>query len=202
MFTGIVQSLGHITSIAHRCGDCQLGIDLSSLGDQKVARGDSIAVNGVCLTAVDFEGESFLADVSVETLAITTLGELKLGSRVNLELALTLGSRLGGHLVSGHIDGIGEVVSRCADARSERFTFRIPVSLSRYIAVKGSICVEGISLTVNTIEKDYFSVNIVPHTLQTTTLDKHVVGTRVNLEADIIARYLERLSSAQSDNHK
>ena len=195
MFTGIVQSLGRITSIVHHNGDCQLGVDLGSLGSQKVARGDSIAVNGVCLTAIDFEGESFLADVSVETLAMTTLGVLKRGSQVNLELALTLRSRLGGHLVSGHIDGIGEVVSRRADARSERFTFHAPASLSRYITAKGSICIEGVSLTVNTVQEDNFSVNVVPHTLQTTNLDERAAGTRVNLEVDIIARYLARLSS-------
>ena len=195
MFTGIIQSVGQITSITQKDRDKQLGVELGSLDVKAVALGDSIAVNGVCLTAVEFVGNSFLADVSVETLDLTTIGQLSSGSRVNLELALTPTSRLGGHLVSGHVDGVGEIVERHPDARSERFTVRAPAGLSRYIAAKGSICIEGISLTVNSVDDDCFSVNIVPHTLQMTNLGDCKAGSRVNLEIDVIARYLERLLS-------
>lgn len=146
MFTGIVQSVGHITSIATKGGDRQLGVHLGSLDIATIALGDSIAVNGVCLTAVKFADNTFLADVSVETLNLTTLGALQQGSRVNLELALMPTSRLGGHLVSGHVDARGEIIARHPDARSERFTVRVPTSLSRYIAAKGSVCVEGLAL--------------------------------------------------------
>lgn len=199
MFTGIVQSVGHIVSISSKGRDRQLRVDLGSLQAKTMQRGDSIAVNGACLTAVGFEGNTFIADVSVETLERTTLGKLIQGSRVNLETALTLSTRLGGHLVSGHVDGTAEVLERHSDARSERFTLLAPESLSHYIASKGSICVEGVSLTVNSIEKNIFSVNIVPHTLAMTNLGDCVPGAMVNLEIDVIARYLERLLSRDFD---
>ncbi len=158
-----------------------------------VAIGDSIASNGVCLTVVELPGDGFRADVSLETLSLTTLHNLKPGSPVNLEKALTLSSRLGGHLVSGHVDGVGKVVGRREDARSIRFDIEAPKALAKYIAHKGSICVDGASLTVNGIDGNRFDLNIVPHTLQETTLEGIQVGHEVNLEVDLIARYLERL---------
>jgi riboflavin synthase len=171
----------------------RLSIATGKLDLADVATGDSIAVNGVCLTAVELPGDGFAADVSGETLALTTLGNLKVGSRVNLEKALTLSSRLGGHLVSGHVDGIGTVIERFPDARSERFVIEAPKALARYIAHKGSICVDGTSLTVNRVDGARFELNIVPHTLQETIMGDYAPGTGVNLEVDLIARYLERL---------
>jgi riboflavin synthase len=158
-----------------------------------VALGDSIAVNGVCLTAVALDSGSFSADVSRETLSLTSLGHLARGSKVNLEKALTLQTRLGGHLVSGHVDGLGEVISRHDDARSVRFSIRAPAQLAKYIAAKGSITMDGTSLTVNKVEGSTFELNIVPHTLQETIIADYRSGTPVNLEVDVIARYLERL---------
>ena len=176
-----------------RNGDMRLSIATGKLDLSDVAMGDSIAVNGVCLTAIQLPGDGFAADVSNETLALTTLGNLKVGSRVNLEKALTLSSRLGGHLVSGHVDGIGTVIERFPDARSERFVIEAPAVLARYIAHKGSICVDGTSLTVNRVDGARFELNIVPHTLQETLMGDYAPGTGVNLEVDLIARYLERL---------
>ncbi len=199
MFTGIIQSVGRVASVSKRGRDRQLAIDLGSLDVKTMGIGDSLAIDGVCLTAVGFEGNTFFADVSVETLKLTTLGKLTRGNKVNLELALTPASRLGGHLVSGHVDGIAEVLDRRPDARSEQFTFRAPESLSHYIATKGSVCLQGVSLTVNSVDKNIFSVNIVPHTLTMTNLDGCVPGTRVNLEIDVIARYLERLLTRDRD---
>ena len=193
MFTGIIQATGEIRALEQRDGDARLTIDVGQLDMGDVALGDSIAVNGVCLTAVQFDAHSFVADVSGETLACTTLGDLSPGARVNLEKALTPTTRLGGHLVSGHVDGVGEVLRRWSDARSERFRIRAPGGLAKYIAEKGSICVDGISLTVNRVEGAEFELNIVPHTLSETTMGDFTAGRRVNLEVDIIARYLERL---------
>jgi riboflavin synthase len=158
-----------------------------------VQLGDSIAVNGVCLTAVELPGDGFWADVSKETLSKTTLGQYQQGQAVNLEKALTPTTRLGGHLVSGHVDGIGEVVLREAAGRSEHFQIKAPDELARYIAQKGSICVDGTSLTVNAVSDSVFDLNIVPHTLQETIMDDYQMGALVNLEVDLIARYLERL---------
>jgi riboflavin synthase len=160
--------------------------------------GESIAVGGVCLTAVAFTDEGFVADVSGETLACTTIGGWAAGERVNLERALALGERLGGHIVSGHVDGVGEVVARRADARSQRFTLRAPAALARYIAAKGSITLDGVSLTVNAVEGPQFEVNIVPHTLAHTSLDAWQPGRQVNIEVDVLARYLERLMGRDS----
>jgi len=193
MFTGIIQAVGTIASMENRGGDLRLGINTGKLPLEDVQLGDSIAVSGVCLTAVSLSSSGFVADVSGETLGLTTLGRLAVNDRVNLEKALTLATRLGGHLVSGHVDGIGEVIDRSTDARSVRFTIRAPDALARYIAMKGSICVDGISLTVNAVDGATFELNIVPHTLAETTMQDFQPGTRVNLEVDLVARYLERL---------
>jgi riboflavin synthase len=195
MFTGIIQAVGKIAAREARGGDVRLRIHTNSLKMDDVALGDSIAVNGVCLTAVELGRDSFAADVSRESLGLTTLGELGPGSRVNLEKALTLATPLGGHLVSGHVDGIGRVLERREDARSIRFRVEAPAALLRYLAPKGSICVDGVSLTVNAIADPVFELNIVPHTLGQTTLAHCEAGSRVNLEVDLIARYLERLLS-------
>jgi riboflavin synthase len=168
-------------------------LDCGKLLMDDVDLGDSIAVNGVCLTVITFNAHSFEADVSNETLACTTLGNLAVGTPVNLEKALLPTTRLGGHLVSGHVDGVGEIVKLASDGRSLRFTLRVPQELMRYIAAKGSICVEGISLTVNRVEGQTFDLNLVPHTLEKTNLKDAGVGRSVNLEVDIIARYLERM---------
>lgn len=193
MFTGIIQAIGEVERLEPRGGDLRLYLHTGKLDLAGVQVGDSIAVNGVCLTAVDLPGSGFAADVSRETLSLTSLGGLKAGSRVNLETALTLATPLGGHLVSGHVDGLGEVLERADDARSVRFRIQAPAELARYIAHKGSICVDGTSLTVNAVDGRVFELNIVPHTLQETIMDEYRSGTRVNLEVDLIARYLERL---------
>lgn len=193
MFTGIIAAIGHIESIQKQGGDARFWIHTGKLDMGDVALGDSIACNGVCLTAIELRPDAYCADVSGESLSLTTLGDLKQGSRVNLEKALTPTTRLGGHLVSGHVDGVGEVVSRRTDARSERFTFRAPDPLAKYIAMKGSITVDGVSLTVNQVSGAEFELNIVPHTLQETIINEYQPGRRVNLEVDLIARYLERL---------
>ena len=193
MFTGIIQSVGTVAAMETKGGDVRLRINTGKLDLADVAPGDSIAVNGVCLTAVELPGDGFVADVSNETLSLTTLGGLKTSSRVNLEKALTMATRLGGHLVSGHVDGLGTVISRHDDARSVRFVIEAPAELARYIAHKGSICVDGTSLTVNGVDGARFELNIVPHTLQETIMEEYQPGTEVNLEVDLIARYLERL---------
>jgi len=193
MFTGIIEAVGTVKSCKRSGDDMQLVIDTRNLDTHDVVLGDSIAVNGVCLTVVALDGGQFNADVSAETLAHTTLGNLATGQRVNLEKAFTPSSRLGGHLVSGHVDGVGVVRNRKSDGRSERFRIEAPRELARYIARKGSICVDGISLTVNRVDANRFELNIVPHTLANTTMNDFVEGTKVNLEVDIIARYLERL---------
>jgi riboflavin synthase len=196
MFTGIIQTVGQVAAIDRRGGDARLHI--AGLPLQGGALGESIAVSGVCLTAVEFTGDGFVADVSAETLACTTLGTWSVGQRVNLERALAVGERLGGHIVSGHVDGVGEVVSRQADGRSQRFILRAPAALARYIAAKGSITVDGVSLTVNAVSGAQFGVNIVPHTLTHTSLDALRAGSRVNLEVDLLARYLERLLGSEA----
>ncbi|MGD8559358.1 MAG: riboflavin synthase [Gammaproteobacteria bacterium] len=193
MFTGIIQSVGHIESLQRRDGDMRLTLDTGKLPVSDLALGDSVAVSGICLTVVKKKDHGFVADVSGETLSRTIAGAWQKGDRVNLELALTLATRLGGHLVSGHVDGVGEVIKRWSDARSDRFIMKAPDNLAKYIAEKGSICVDGISLTVNSVAGSEFELNIVPHTLQETTMGGYETGRRVNLEVDIIARYLERL---------
>jgi riboflavin synthase len=193
MFTGIIQAIGQIAQVERRGGDVRLHVRTGKLDLDDVAAGDSIAVNGVCLTAVELPGDGFVADVSRETLSLTTLGGLAGGSHCNLEKALTLATRLGGHLVSGHVDGLGTVVERHDDARSVRFTIEAPDALARYIAHKGSIAVDGTSLTVNAVDGVRFELNIVPHTLHETIMSDYAVGRQVNLEVDLVARYLERL---------
>lgn len=193
MFTGIIQAVGRVTSREPRGADARLVIDAAPLDLGDVAIGDSVAVGGVCLTAVALDGSRFVADVSAETLARTTLGQLGSGDPVNLEKALRLADRIGGHLVSGHVDGIGHVVRVDDDGASQRWTFSAPAALSRYIAVKGSICIDGTSLTVNEVAGDTFSVTLIPHTLGVTTFGARKAGDAVNLEVDLIARYIERL---------
>ena len=193
MFTGIIQSVGEIRRLEPRGGDVRLVIGTGKLPMADVTLGDSIAVNGVCLTAVVLAADAFSADVSRETLSLTTLGDLTPGSPANLEKALTLSTPLGGHLVSGHVDGVGRVLERREDGRSWRLRIEAPAELARYIAHKGSICVDGVSLTVNGVDGAVFDLNIVPHTLDETVIVGYRTGTRVNLEVDLIARYLERL---------
>ena len=193
MFTGIIQSIGEVAVIEPKGDDARVRVLTNTLDLGDVQLGDSIAVNGVCLTAVELPGDGFWADVSGETLSCTTFKSLMVGTKANLEKALTPTTRLGGHLVSGHVDGIGKVVERFNDGRSVRFHIQMPDEMAKYVAEKGSICVDGISLTVNAVKGAVFELNIVPHTLQETTMGQFKVGTEVNLEVDIIARYLERL---------
>jgi riboflavin synthase len=193
MFTGIIQAVGSLERIEPRGGDVRLGIRTGKLDLRRTELGDSIAVNGVCLTAIELGPAGFAADVSRETLSLTTLGDLLPGSPVNLEQALTLATSLGGHLVSGHVDGVGRVLERQDDARSVRLRIEAPRELARYLAPKGSIAVDGTSLTLNRVEGANFELNIVPHTLEQTLIGRYREGTRVNLEVDLIARYLERL---------
>lgn len=199
MFTGIVQGVATVRAIEPRGGDVTLVFDTAGISLADIELGGSIAVSGVCLTATRFDAASFAADVSRETLSLTTLGSWVVGSRVNLEKALLAGQALGGHYVTGHVDGVGELVSRHDDARSVRMEFRVPPELARYVARKGSICIDGVSLTVNGARGDRFDVNLVPHTLEVTTLGGLQAGSRVNLEVDIIARYVERMMHPDLD---
>lgn len=196
MFTGIIQDVGRIRAVEPRGGDLRLVVEAAGLPLAGARPGDSIAVNGVCLTAVSIDGSTFAADVSRETLSLTTLSECRAGTRVNLEPALRAGDALGGHLVSGHVDGIGEVVETQDDGRSVRVAFRAPTELLRYFARKGSVAVDGVSLTINDVRDEHFAVNLVPHTLDATTFRELAPGRRVNLEIDTIARYVERLLAA------
>ncbi|MCU7814802.1 MAG: riboflavin synthase [Candidatus Thiodiazotropha sp. (ex Rostrolucina anterorostrata)] len=193
MFTGIIQAIGRVASLESKGGDLRLTIQSGQLDLSDVVLGDSIATNGICLTVIDLPGDGFSADVSRETTSLTTLHKLQPGSQVNLEKALTLNTRLGGHLVSGHVDGVGRIVQRKDDGRSVRFIVEAPDELARYIAHKGSICIDGASLTVNGVEGARFDLNIVPHTLKQTIMEAYREGSEVNLEVDQIARYLERL---------
>jgi riboflavin synthase len=197
MFTGIVQGVGRVRSVEPRGGDVRMWIDTGDVPLGDVAIGGSIAVNGCCLTAIELEPAAFAADLSRETLSLTTAGGWSSGTPVNLEKALTAGQSLGGHYVTGHVDGAGRVLSRHDDARSVRVEFEVPPDLARYVARKGSICVDGVSLTVNGAAGNRFDVNLVPHTLEVTILGSYRPGTRVNLEVDIIARYLERLVTSR-----
>lgn len=207
MFTGIIEAIGSIRSIEPTGGDMRLTVSTSAISGvtenshaldmSDVQHGDSIAVNGVCLTAVAFDDGQFVADVSNETISLTSLNDLAVGSEVNLEKALLPTTRLGGHLVSGHVDGLGEVIKIKEEARSIQLTIRAPAALQHYIAMKGSICIDGTSLTVNKVRDTDFEINIVPHTQQRTIIRNYRCGTRVNLEVDLIARYLERLLMKQ-----
>ncbi len=193
MFTGIIQSVGKIISITPGSVDTRLSVDVGHMAFDDVKMGESISINGACMTVVAFDENSFSADVSRESLAMTTLGRLETGSAVNLERAMRLSDRLGGHLVSGHVDGVGQITQRVTEGRSIKFGIRVPNELAKYIAHKGSVCIDGVSLTVNEVNNNEFSLQIIPHTLQETIFSDYSVGDDVNIEVDIIARYLERL---------
>lgn len=199
MFTGIIQAVGKVVQLEAFNHDARIHIRTTDLGLNTTQLGDSIAVNGVCLTATELTTDGFWADISGESLQKTTLGGLRVGNAVNLEKALTLQTPLGGHLVSGHVDGVGIITKLAVAGRSTQLFLHAPNELLKYIAAKGSICIDGISLTVNTIQQNEFTVNIVPHTLKNTTLFHATSGQQVNLEVDVIARYLERLLSGQTD---
>ncbi len=193
MFTGIIEAVGEIAELQPQGGDLRLRVHTGKLDLGDVQLGDSICTSGCCLTVTELPGDGYWCDVSNESLAFTTLGGLKVGTRVNLEKSLTPQSRLGGHMVSGHVDGVAEVVSFHDDGRSVRYVLRAPDALAKYIAHKGSICVDGTSLTVNAVNGAEFDLNIIPQTLEETIFSDYSAGTRVNLEVDVIARYLERL---------
>ncbi|MFI4907208.1 MAG: riboflavin synthase [Steroidobacterales bacterium] len=193
MFTGIVQDIGRVVSREARGGDERLLIAFDRLDPSGINVGDSICVQGCCLTAVELRDGTFAADVSRESLSLTTLGNLESGSRVNLEPSLKAGDPLGGHLVSGHVDGIGEITALSGDARSTRIEISVPPALARYLARKGSVAIDGVSLTVNEVQGNVFGINLIPHTQAVTTLGALSAGTRVNVEVDQIARYVERL---------
>ena len=193
MFTGIILSKGRVASMAERGGDLELGIDAGGLDASRLAIGDSVCVQGACLTVTRKQSTVFFADVSRETLAKTNLGGLRVGSNVNLEPSLRAGDALGGHMVSGHVDALGVLRRLEQDARSWRMEFELPADLMRFVAPKGSICINGVSLTVNKVEGRQFDVNIIPHTHDVTTLGEIRVGDPVNIEIDVVARYLERL---------
>jgi riboflavin synthase len=199
MFTGIVQDVGKVSARENRGGDARIVIAFNQLRSSDFRVGDSICVQGCCLTATELPQGAFAADVSRETLSLTTLGDLAVGSPVNLEPSLKAGDALGGHLVSGHIDGVAEIVSISGDARSTRLKIAVPSDLARYIARKGSVAVDGVSLTVNEVDGATFGVNIIPHTQTVTTLGRLAVGARVNLEVDQVARYVERLVAPRQE---
>ncbi len=198
MLTGIITATGRVSSLTEKGGDLELGIDAAALDFKRIAIGDSISVQGACLTVTHMQDTRFYADVSRETMAKTTLGTLAPGSRVNLEPSLRMGDALGGHWVSGHVDAVGTLRELAQDARSWRLEFELPPSLMRFVASKGSICVNGVSLTVNKVEGRRFDVNIIPHTHEVTTLGELAVGDGVNIEIDVVARYLERLLPASA----
>jgi riboflavin synthase len=193
MFTGLIEGVGTLSAREDRQGDARIRVQAGTLPFAGVALGESIAVNGACMTVVEFDADSFAFDASNESLALTTLGRLPVGAAVNLERALRADARLGGHLVSGHVDGMGEVLDVQPDARAQRWRFAAPAALMKYIARKGSICVDGVSLTVNAVEGDTFEVALVPHTVAHTAFASTRVGDAVNLEIDLVARYVERL---------
>ena len=201
MFTGLVQEVGEIRSLEPRNGsggaDVRLVVGFRAIERARLELGASICVDGVCLTVAELGSDSFAADVSGETLRVTTLGDKRAGSRVNLEPSLRAGDALGGHWVSGHVDGVAEVVATERDARSLQVRIEAPGALARYIARKGSVTLDGVSLTVNEVDGPRFSINLIPHTLEVTTLGALAKGSRLNLEIDLLARYVERLSSAQ-----
>jgi len=193
MFTGIIEGVGRLARREPQGGDLRFTFAAGSLPFDNVQLGESIAVNGVCLTVVAFDAHSFQADASTETLALTTLGQLAEGAVLNLERAMRPSDRLGGHLVSGHVDGLGQVLSVHEDARAQRWRFGAPAALLKYIAKKGSICVDGVSLTVNEVDDAGFEVALIPHTVAHTRFAQTGAGDAVNLEIDVVARYVERL---------
>jgi riboflavin synthase len=200
MFTGIIKAIGTVERIEPQGGDLRLTITSSGLPWQEFAVGESIAVNGVCLTATGYTNSGFETDVSVETMNVTSLKNLTAGSKVNLEPSVSLGERLGGHLVSGHVDCVASIKARDTDARSVKLDIEVPPEYRRYIARKGSVCVDGVSLTVNAVSANTFSVNIIPHTAAETIIGDYQAGTTVNIEVDLLARYLERLLETDDDS--
>jgi riboflavin synthase len=202
MFTGLIEGVGRLAAREMRGGDARLRIEIGTLpwgAGADVRMGESISVNGTCLTVVAFDDTGFEADASNETLGLTTLGEVDVGRALNLERAMRPTDRLGGHLVSGHVDGVGTVVHAWADGRAQRWVFEAPASLRRYIAAKGSICVDGVSLTVNAVDDRGFEVTLVPHTIAHTAFGETRAGDPVNLEVDLLARYVERLLHAKDN---
>ena len=198
MFTGIIEGVGKLAAREDGGGDARFTFEVGSLPFDNVQLGESIAVNGVCLTVVEFDAAGFQADASNETLSLTTLGALPIGAALNLERAMRPSDRLGGHLVSGHVDGIGRVLSIHEDARAQRWRFAAPAALLKYIAKKGSICVDGVSLTVNEVDDEGFEVALIPHTVAHTRFAETTVSDAVNLEIDLVARYVERLLGERS----
>lgn len=204
MFTGIIQGLGHIEENHIDESGCKLRIDLQAIGDQEINIGDSVAVNGVCLTVVTIHDALASFDVSLESLSKTCIGDWTKGEGVNLEPALTLQVPLGGHIVTGHVDGVGEMLERTPAGDAIKMVFSVPAPLGRYMAQKGSVCINGVSLTVNQVLEDTlyattFSVMLVPHTLEVTSLNQLVSGSRVHIEIDVIARYLDRMNEYDSN---
>jgi len=202
MFTGIIEGVGRLAALERRGGDVRLSVDVGNLPFDAVQLGESIAVNGVCLTVIEFDANTFAADASNETLALTTLGALAVGDALNLERAMRPTDRLGGHLVSGHVDGLGHVVRIEPDARAQRWRFAAPKPLLRYIAKKGSICVDGVSLTVNEVDDAGFDVALIPHTVANTRFAHTRAGDAVNLEIDLVARYVERLLAGRAEQEQ
>ncbi len=200
MFTGIIKALGHIAQIDDLGDDVRMRIATGALDTSDLPAGASIAVNGTCLTAVELHADAFVADLSAETLQVTTLGELTPGAAVNLEPALRMGESFDGHMVSGHVDGIGRVSALEIDGRGQRLEIAVPADLCRYVARKGSVAVDGVSLTVNEVDATTFQVMIIPHTQTATIIQHYEVGTAVNIEVDIVARYLERLTAHLHDD--
>lgn len=202
MFTGIIEAIGSVAKLQQLGSDWRLKIDCANLDLSDVTLGDSIAVNGCCLTVVELQDKFFAADVSNESMRCTALGEFKEGARVNLEKAMLASGRLGGHIVSGHVDGVGRLIDSSADGSSVKLDFEAPAEIAKYIAAKGSICIDGTSLTVNTVSGNRFSVNVIPHTQTETVIGDYHVGQSVNLEVDLVARYLERLLAGSSADDK
>ncbi len=197
MFTGLIEGVGRLAAREPMGGDVRLRVEVGSLPFEQVQPGESIAINGACMTVVEFDAASFGVDASSETLSLTTLGTMPLGAALNLERAMRPSDRLGGHLVSGHVDGLGRVQRIADDGRAQRWHFTAPASLLRYIARKGSICVDGVSLTVNAVDGEGFEVALIPHTISHTAFATTALGDAVNLEVDLVARYVERLLSAE-----
>lgn len=203
MFTGLVETVGLVAHIMRRSRDARVTLRTGAIPAHELRLGDSVAISGVCLTVAEVTADGFAADVSAETLSCTTLDEWSVSSRVNLERALLPTTRLGGHLVSGHVDGVGVVQSIRAVGTSRVMSFAVPPTLSRYIAAKGSICIDGVSLTVNRVQQDTFEVNVIAHTAAVTTLGDYTPGRRVNIEVDLLARYVERLLQRETgDSNK
>ena len=198
MFTGIIETIGQVVSTTQLAGDLRVVINAADFADREIALGDSIAINGVCLTVVSREAANLGFDVSLESIELSLIGDWRQGTNVNLEMALLPTTRLGGHLVSGHVDGLAQLTQLKDDARSRRMQFKAPDSLKKYIAKKGSITINGISLTVNAVSDNSFEINVIPHTLEVTTLGALGVGDKVHIEVDLIARYLERLLTGES----